>query len=133
MTSTKSTLDRIVLYPGQILIREGDPGDSAYFVQSGVLGVYKQVEMDEVQVATLVKNSIVGEMALITNSPRMATVKCIETSNIVVLTRGVLEEKLKEMDPLIRGLLEVFSQRLTNLANDYSALESRFQKLSKHK
>lgn len=29
-------LDRKVLYPGNVLIMEGDPGDSAYYIQSNV-------------------------------------------------------------------------------------------------
>lgn len=131
MTTSKPILDRRVLYPGQILIREGEQGDCAFFVQSGVLGVFRQVGMEEVLVATLVKNSIVGEMALIANSPRMATVKCLETANVVTLTRTMLDKKLAGIDPLVKGLLDVFIQRLTRLTGDYCTLEHRHQKLSR--
>ncbi|CAK0771549.1 hypothetical protein CCP2SC5_540009 [Azospirillaceae bacterium] len=126
MTTEHKFVPRIVLYPGQVLIRDGEIGNScAYFVQSGMLGVFKQVGTQEVMLGTLSRNAIVGEMALLTDSPRSATVRCLETSTVVSLNRETFEKKLAQIDPFIRGLLEIFADKIRKMNEELCNSESR--------
>ena len=112
--------DRKVIYPGDTLIREGDAGDVAYFIESGTLGVYKRAGNTEIQIAVLQKNSIVGEMELIDNSRRNASVRCLDTATVVAIDRKTFERKIHHLDRFTRALLETFVSRL-QLANSSHA------------
>ncbi len=123
----KRVLDRRVLYPGDILIREGDYGDSAYYIQSGQFGVYKLAGQEEMLITILPDNSVVGEMALIDNGLRSATVRCLQTATVIVVNRTTFEGKMERIDPFMRALLEMFSQKIRRLNDDYCDIERKLQ------
>lgn len=62
--------------PGDIIFKQGDQGDSIVLVLRGEVGVYVADERgDETHVATVEENSFFGEMAIIDETNRMATVR----------------------------------------------------------
>lgn len=131
MGKERRVLDRKVLFPGDILIREGDYGDCAFFVQSGQMGVYKQSGGEEVLITVLPGNCIVGEMALIDNSPRSATVRCLETATVVQVTRTVFEKKLSQLDPFLVALLEMLVQKIRRLNAGFTETETKLLTLKR--
>ncbi len=62
--------------PGDIVIRQGDPGDLFYLIRSGKVDVLQ----NEKKVAALDEGAYFGEAALITNEPRNATIRATEKS-----------------------------------------------------
>ena len=60
------------LQEGDVLFREGDPGDAAFIVDSGLIGIYKVVEGEEIELGTLKAGELFGEMAIVDGSKRMA-------------------------------------------------------------
>ncbi|KAI4147394.1 MAG: hypothetical protein LQ340_005571 [Diploschistes diacapsis] len=71
--------------PGNQIIREGDKGESFYILESGTASVYKHVTGSEV-LKTYHKGDYFGELALLDDKPRAATV--IATSEVKVATLG---------------------------------------------
>src|SRR5262245_12639505 len=69
------TSDRLSFEPGQVLFEQGDPGDAAYVVLSGTADVLVRRETNTIKVANLAPNSIVGEIAILCDIPRTATVQ----------------------------------------------------------
>ena len=69
---------------GEAVVRQGDPGDSYYLVRSGAL----RVEVDGVPVRTLSVGDGFGEIALLRNVPRTATVVAATASELYALDRG---------------------------------------------
>ncbi len=61
--------------PGEVIIREGEPGDCAYFIQEGEVEVLQHRDGSEVVAATLRSGQYFGEMALLSNQRRNATVR----------------------------------------------------------
>lgn len=70
-------LEPVRVKAGQIIIRQGDPGDYFYMIHKGIALVNRQTEADEdesIEMAELAEGSAFGEAALISDKPRNATV-----------------------------------------------------------
>jgi CRP/FNR family cyclic AMP-dependent transcriptional regulator len=70
---------------------------------------------DEVVLATLKRGDIIGEMALIDNQPRMASARAVGDTQLTVMMRDDLDQrlaKLSESDKVLRRLIDVFVDRL---------------------
>lgn len=82
----KTVLDAIVpkkFNAGDIIIKEGDDGDNFYLVESGSLACTKRLKKEDTK-DTFLKNygpgESFGELALLYNAPRAATITCISES-----------------------------------------------------
>jgi len=124
---TNQVLDRKVCYPGGILIKEGDTGDNAYFVQSGAFGVFKKTDSGEVLISTITHGTVVGEMALLEKSTRSATIRCLEEAVVITISRDTLAKRLATVDPVVRSLLEVALQRLRRSSEGYAQAQLLIQ------
>src|SRR4051794_20659886 len=69
------TSQRVGFEPGHILFRQGDMGDAAYIIIDGEAEVLVETEGGPVLVATLGKNDFVGEIAILCDVPRTATIR----------------------------------------------------------
>jgi NADH dehydrogenase len=76
--------------PGEIVVRQGDMGDKLYIIKSGQVEVVKEsaASAGPARVAELGAGDYFGEMALLTNTPRMATVRCLTPVDVLVIGRG---------------------------------------------
>merc|ERR1719310_453942 len=63
--------ESVTFQPNSVIIKQDDEGDAFYLIESGSA----DVEINGVNVATIKAGDYVGEMALIRNEPRKATVK----------------------------------------------------------
>ncbi|AHL76016.1 cAMP-binding protein [Stutzerimonas stutzeri] len=80
-------LDSVELSAGHVLLREGDVGDCCYFLKSGRAEVMIGFGRDEQVVAELGVGACFGEEALLTESPRNATVTLLEDACVLRLAR----------------------------------------------
>lgn len=69
--------------PGEVLMRQGEPGDAFYAILSGSIAVKAEDFGEEKQVAVLDAGSVFGEIAALTREPRTATLTAI--SEVAVL------------------------------------------------
>jgi CRP-like cAMP-binding protein len=70
--------DRVSYRPGETLFRQGDPGDAAYVILAGKADIFADSPTGEIKVAELDYNSIVGEIAILCDISRTATVKAAQ-------------------------------------------------------
>ncbi len=68
------TSERLSFMAGDEICREGDTGDAAYILLEGEADISVQAENGPMTVATLGKNDIIGEIAVLCDVPRTATV-----------------------------------------------------------
>ena len=86
---------------GETLFKEGDRGDYLCFVISGNLEVIKTSKStNDVIISTIGKGRSIGEMSVIDDYPRSATVKCKTKATLIALSRERFDTLLNEY-PLI--------------------------------
>lgn len=105
------------LRPGEILFKEGDKGDYVCFVAEGSLDVVKKSKKGhDANLATLTKGRSIGEMAMIDDFPRSATVRARTAAALVLLTRKGFDRILEEQPAigikLLKGISRLLSQNM---------------------
>ena len=102
------------IYPaGEIIFKEGDPGDSAYLIEEGCV----EVSVSSTQQTRICKGELFGEIALIDQQPRTATVRAIENTVLIPLPRQLVKELLEKTDPVVRHLLLTILERYRSTRN----------------
>ncbi|MFN3076525.1 MAG: cyclic nucleotide-binding domain-containing protein [Alphaproteobacteria bacterium] len=118
--------ERIVCKAGQRLFLEGEVGDRAYLVVSGQLEISKTVAGGETTVLAVIgRGEIVGEMALINNAPRTATVRATTDTELVIVSEESFRRKIEQMDPVTQHLIKKF----VNIIRDQNAELARLRKV----
>lgn len=99
-----------------VLMEQEEPADVAYFIYEGSVRVYKLTpEGNEVNLSICGNGEIVGEMALLNNSPRSAYVEAIQHTKVLVLSEEKFREILKTHPEIAYKLLLTLSQRVKKL------------------
>ena len=113
----QSVLERQSVSAGMTIIREGEKGKTAYLIQSGCVNITVSKAGKEVELAQMGAGEIFGEMALVAEATRTATVKAVTDTNLIVITKDLIDRKLAKSDPTIRALLPMLMKRLEQTNN----------------
>jgi CRP-like cAMP-binding protein/thioredoxin reductase/Pyruvate/2-oxoacid:ferredoxin oxidoreductase delta subunit len=79
---------------GEVLFKEGDAADGLYLIRRGSVMISRMIAGREVVLSYLAAGNYVGEMALLTDAPRTATVKAAVTTEVVVLNSETFKRVL---------------------------------------
>ncbi|HEY0901510.1 MAG TPA: cyclic nucleotide-binding domain-containing protein [Micavibrio sp.] len=105
-------LERRSAGKGEVIIEQGKSGTEAFLIQSGEVVVYTESEGKRVDLTRLGPGQIIGEMALVVDAPRSASVQALSECNLIVITRQTLQEKLRKSDSTVRALVAMLMKRL---------------------
>jgi len=97
---------------GEAVFRQGDHGDTMFVIQSGAVQISRSDKDKEVTLAVLERGDFFGEMALLDSRPRSASVKTIQRSRLLPLTRQTLLTKVKDNPAILMQLLATLSVRI---------------------
>jgi serine/threonine protein kinase len=100
---------------GSYIVREGDKGDSAYIIVSGKCDVLKIIDGAVSVMQRLTPGDVFGEMAVLTEGARTATVLAVEDTTVLVVTRKVFEAELNAIKPWMRSVTTTLAQRFRDL------------------
>lgn len=117
MAGQTSVLERRTFAIGEKIFSEGQSGSSAFIIQDGNVEIYRDGDDSEVLLGTLGKGAIFGEMALLDDSPRMASARATEVTTAIIVNQMTFDEKLKKTDPFIRGLLNILAESVREQTN----------------
>lgn len=98
---------------GDVLFSEGDPGDSVHLVRRGSLTVSKRIGGREVTIAYVATGNYVGEMALLHNAPRSATIKAAVNGTEVIRLDGADFNAMLADHPTLRTQFDQVAQQRT--------------------
>jgi serine/threonine-protein kinase len=107
-------LPRRAFGEGELVIREGDAGDTAYIIVSGTCRAFRKAEDREETLATMGPGDVFGEMALLLDEPRAASVVASEPCTLLVLDRATLSEGLG-VEGWTGALVRALAQRFHDL------------------
>jgi CRP/FNR family cyclic AMP-dependent transcriptional regulator len=105
----------VKLAPGQALFREGEPAACMYVVRSGTVRVSTGTTVLE----EFGPGSILGEMALIEDSPRSATVTAVSDCEIAVVDRHRFLFLVQQTPSFALNVMKVLSHRLREMNRRY--------------
>jgi CRP/FNR family cyclic AMP-dependent transcriptional regulator len=116
--------ERMQFRAGEDLCRQGEEGDSALIILDGSADVVVHTEEGDRTVAQFKENDIVGEIAILCDVPRTATVKA--TSDMVVLSvsKENFLKMLQEFPDMALEVMRVLAQRLELTTHALVALRS---------
>ena len=81
--------------PGELIVREGDTGDCAYIILDGHCQADRMVGGKKQMLRLMGPGEMFGEAAVLTNSPRLATVSALMETTVAVVDRIYLEEEMQ--------------------------------------
>ena len=97
---------------GQVLCREGDQGDEMYVILSGAVTLHKQVDGGETELGRLDEGAHFGEMALIGEAPRSATIRAATDIAYLTIDRETLMRVIAAFPAVALQILKGYNARL---------------------
>ena len=107
-------VEEVRLSAGQELFAEGSPGDRAYIMQAGELEIIKTSSGREVLLDVQGPGAVIGEMALVEDLPRMATVRARTDSVLLTVHQDQFEQLLTTSSSAARAILHTVLTRWRN-------------------
>ncbi|MCG9875176.1 MAG: patatin-like phospholipase family protein [Leptospiraceae bacterium] len=105
--------NREFLPSGQILFKQGDPGEDLFIVTVGRLRYeIHSIEGDLLDSGEFQRSDILGELSIFTREPRSATVRAIRESEILRIPRGIILNILLKQPEALLEVTSTISQRL---------------------
>jgi len=102
--------------PGEVIIRQGEPGDGLYLISAGSFDVVRETEGRSTVIAQLLEYSFFGEMSLFEDQARSATVLCRSAGRLKRFARDKFHALLDEGDlttyRVTRNIARVLASRL---------------------
>ncbi len=103
---------------GSTIISQGDHGDSLYVVEEGRAEVtVKSSEGHDITIAFLGDGDFFGEMSLISEEPRTASVKALSDCKLLLLDRQILYTSIPPDSDTLVDLQRLVEQRKATLTN----------------
>ena len=116
----------IQLAAGEVLFSRGDPGDALYVVAWGEIAVLAPQE-----IARLSEGDFFGEIALLSDRPRTATVRATVDSQVLAIDRALLSDLVAGSPDLLKVLLRFLRERLVAMLAETSPLFAPFTPLER--
>lgn len=120
------TSERVVFEADQVVFKQGDEGDAAYVIMEGEADVLVNASAGEIVLATVGRNDFVGEIAILCDVPRTATIRAksqLETLKVNKETFIRLMSEFPEMSiEVMRELADRLVKTSADLANSREKL-----------
>ena len=122
------TSERIAFEAGHILFNQGDTGDAAYIVIEGEAEVLVNGPVGPIQVAVLGRNAIVGEIAILCDVARTATVRANAPLETLRIRKDHFLKLLAEFPEMAVEIMRVLADRLSHTTAELSEARSNLRR-----
>ena len=121
--------ERVGYDPGKVLFHQGDRGDAAYLIIEGDADIIIDSPSGPITVATLSANDIVGEMAILCDVPRTATVQAKNRLVALRIAKDPFMRMVREFPTMAVSIMRELAQRLTLTNNQLNGALSELRRL----
>jgi CRP/FNR family transcriptional regulator, cyclic AMP receptor protein len=104
--------ERVGFDPGKPLMRQGDPADAAYLIIDGYAEVMVETPAGSIIVATPGPNEIVGEMGILCDVPRNATVRARDRVVALRISKEPFMRMVREFPTMAVSIMQELADRL---------------------
>ena len=125
------TSDKIAYDAGQVLFNQGDRGDAAFVLLSGMADVLIDSPAGQIRVDTIGANAIVGEMAIICDAARTATIKATAPVEALRIRKDQFLRLLGEFPEMAIEVMRVLADRLNHTTAALTEARGKLQQLAK--
>ncbi len=106
------TSDRQTLEDGEILFKQGEPGEMAYVVVEGGFDILVDTDDGPLKVASNSAGDVTGELALLCDAPRTATLKAVGQTIVLRIAKDVFLKLLEDNAEIGANLTRIVAGRL---------------------
>lgn len=121
------TSQRLTYKPGDILCRQGDPGDAAFVIIGGEADVMVDTPGGPLKVAHLKQNDFVGEIAILCDVPRTATVAAATEVTTLRIEKDLFFRLITDFPQIAIEIMRVLAQRLERTTTDLRTLSAKIK------
>jgi CRP/FNR family cyclic AMP-dependent transcriptional regulator len=114
-----------VYQDGEIIVRQGDPGDSMFVVQSGQVQVLAERDGEETLLNVVREGELLGEMAIFDQKPRSATLRALGETKILTIDKKNFMRRINEDPTIAFRIVETMSQRVRELSDEVVRLKAK--------
>jgi CRP-like cAMP-binding protein len=125
------TSERVSYAAGEVLFNQNDPGDVAYVLLVGTADVLINSPAGQVKVATVGANEIVGEIAILCDVARTATVKTASPVQALRIRKEQFLTLLSEFPEMAIEIMKVLADRLNQTTAALTEARGKLLQLSK--
>ena len=116
------TSQRLSFDEDQVLFRQNESGETAYVLIDGTADVFVNAGDREVWVASVGRNEIVGEIAILCDVPRTATVRTTSKVEALVIQKDQLIELLRSFPDIAIAMIRVLALRVNRTNQEVARL-----------
>ncbi len=118
------TSERVVYRADEILFAQGDTGDAAFVILSGRAEVLVDGPAGPIRVAELHENAIVGEIAILCDVARTATVKAVSQVEALRISKDNFFKLLTDFPEMTIEMVRVLADRLSQTTTELTEARS---------
>jgi CRP-like cAMP-binding protein len=119
------TSERVLYRAQETLFAQGDPGDAAFVILSGHADVLVDGPTGEIKVAELEENAIVGEIAILCDVARTATVRATTQVEALRISKDNFFKLLTDFPEMTIEVVRVLADRLSQTTVELTEARSR--------
>lgn len=116
------------LAAGEILLHEGEQGEAVYLLTKGRLVARAVIGGEIVELATLKRGDVLGEVAFLNHVPRTATVEAAEPSTLLEMPGAAARQRLESLPQVRERLERLIAERVERTI---SVVKARLKPLTK--
>lgn len=114
---------------GEALFHVGDPSDGAYLIDEGEVSILADKDGHEVPVAVLGRHDLFGEMAILRNAPRVATVRAKGRVRILRIEGDMFLRMVTEDPEVALGVMRMLSDKIAMAMETFEEMEEKVRRL----
>lgn len=96
-------------------MQQGDKGESAYIIEEGTVEIFLEREGKIQNVGTRGPGTLIGEMAIVDDAPRTATIRALQDCKLLEITRDDFANRLETSDPVLQMISQVILTRYRDM------------------